>query len=204
MEHESKADDENSAAAHFRRNPTAPVRILVSTATHLVPGDGFVARTDFIANLISQYHWNHAFKWGHDRFESYNADFGYDNRTCYFLIDHGRAPDNDAVPILWYRWTGESLIRIHGALPSRIRRRLKSVPFTPVPRTEPRPMSATERRQNIRASLHRDMKLSDEDFAFLRESPEHAIWLERNIEARFWSKYKSLEAEWQESERQVA
>lgn len=99
------------AAAHFRENPTAPVRILVSTATHLVPGNGFFERTDFIGNLISQHHWNHDFEWNHDRFETYNADFGYDNRTCYFLIDHSQSPDgnDDVVPILWYRWTGKTL-----------------------------------------------------------------------------------------------
>jgi hypothetical protein len=39
------------------------------------------------------------------------------------------------------------------------------------------------------------MELSDPDFEFLRDNPEHAIWLERNIEPRFWSKFKSLEAE---------
>ncbi len=73
-----------------------------------------------------------------------------------------------------------------------------------MPRTEPRQISATEKRQNILAKLRRDMGLSDPDFEFLRESPEHAIWLERNIEPRFWSKFKSLEAEWQEFQHKVA
>jgi hypothetical protein len=31
----------------------------------------------------------------------------------------------------------------------------------------------------------------------LKENPEHRIWLEHNVEPRFWSKFKSLEAEWQ-------
>jgi hypothetical protein len=115
MENKSNADHKNSApngaAAYYRENPTAPVRILVSTATHLVPGDGFFARTDFMANLISQHHWNYDFEWKCDRFESYNADFGYDNRACYFLFDHGQSPvgNDDVVPILWYRWTGQTL-----------------------------------------------------------------------------------------------
>jgi hypothetical protein len=48
------------------------------------------------------------------------------------------------------------------------------------------------------------MGLSDKDFEFLRESPEHAIWLERNIEPRFWLKLKSLEAESLEFQDKVA
>jgi hypothetical protein len=47
------------------------------------------------------------------------------------------------------------------------------------------------------------MGLSDKDFK-LKESPEHAIWLEQNIEPRFWSKFKSLVAEWQEFQKKLA
>ena len=98
-------------AAHCRENLTMPIRKLVSTTTHLVPGDEYFAKTEFIQNLICQYHWDRDFKWGSDRFEAYNAVFGFDNRPCYFLIDHGQSPDgnDDVVPILWYRWTGDSL-----------------------------------------------------------------------------------------------
>ncbi|KAK3935336.1 hypothetical protein QBC46DRAFT_218836, partial [Diplogelasinospora grovesii] len=172
---------------------TPPVRILVSTATHLVPGDGYFERTAFIANLISRHHWNRGMEWRRDRFQAYNADFGYDNRVCHFLIDHGESPDgdDDAVPILWYRWTGESLVPIHEALPSRVRRKLRRFPFTPEPRTEARePVSAVTRRERIRAKLHRDMRLSDLDFEFLRDNPVHARWLERNLEPKFWFKLK--------------
>ena len=73
-----------------------------------------------------------------------------------------------------------------------------------MPRTEPRQISATERREDIQAKLRYDMGLSDKDFKFLREYPEHAIWLERNIESRFWSKLKSLEVESQEFQDKVA
>lgn len=110
MSHDSSAPECESEAAHWRENPTAPVRILVSTATHLVPGDGFLERTEFISNAISQHHWKCDMDWKADRFMSYYADFAYDNRTCYFVVDHGRIPSEDVpVPILWYRWTGDSL-----------------------------------------------------------------------------------------------
>ena len=48
------------------------------------------------------------------------------------------------------------------------------------------------------------MGLSHRDFEFLRENPEHAIWLEHNIEPRFWLKLKSLEAESLEFQDKVA
>jgi hypothetical protein len=98
-------------AAHFRKHPTAPVRVLVSTATHLVPGDGYFERTTFIANVVCQHHWGEDFKLGRDRLETRDADFAFDNRTCYFLIDHGQSPKggDKNVPILRYRWTGTAL-----------------------------------------------------------------------------------------------
>lgn len=114
MESDNTADHEKPpecGSAYFKEHPTAPVRILVSTATHLVPGDGFFERTEFMRNLISQYHWCHDFDRDRDRFEAYNATFGYDNRKCYFLLDHGQSPDgnDEIVPVLWYKWTGTLL-----------------------------------------------------------------------------------------------
>lgn len=104
-------DTPEVSVSYLRKHPTSPVRILISTTTRLVPGNGYFERTEFIRNLVSQYHWKRDFEWGLDRFDTYNAKFGYDYRKCYFLIDHGESPDgNDSiVPIPWYRWTGESL-----------------------------------------------------------------------------------------------
>ncbi len=45
-----------------------------------------------------------------DRWSVYGARFGYDNRRCYFLVDYGRSHTDDHVPVLWYQWTGESLL----------------------------------------------------------------------------------------------
>ncbi|KAH8586956.1 hypothetical protein B0O99DRAFT_602060 [Bisporella sp. PMI_857] len=205
MENRDNVDCENnppeSVAAYWRENPANPVRVLVSTATHLVRGEGYLAKTRFMQNLISQYHWSRDFEWDRDRFGAYNAEFGYEKRLCYFLIDHGQSPtgNDDDVPIL--------CVPIHDALPSQIRRKLKAFPFTPLksaPKTEYRQMNAIEKRERIRKQLFWDMGLSDMDFNFLKESPEHALWLERNIEPRFWSKLKVLEAEWQEFQEKLA
>ena len=111
-EHKTNLDDENmtpdARAAYLREAPSAPVRILISTKTHLVPGDGYFAKTTFIQNTVSQYHWNCDFDWSCNRFNTYDAKFGFDNQNCYFLIDHGISND-DSVPVLWYKWTGVSL-----------------------------------------------------------------------------------------------
>lgn len=111
IENDNAANLSKDMVTSFLDNPTAPVRILVSAATHLVPGDGWCARIEFMQNAISRHHWDREFEVGSDRFESYNAQFGYDNRTCYFLLDHGESPkcDDAKVPVMWYRWTGKLL-----------------------------------------------------------------------------------------------
>ncbi len=61
-------------------------------------------------DTICQHQWNRDFDPNHDRWNTpYRADFGYYNRSCYFLLDHGQS-DTDDVPIVWYEWTGQSLL----------------------------------------------------------------------------------------------
>ncbi|KAI1780361.1 hypothetical protein F4818DRAFT_435569 [Hypoxylon cercidicola] len=86
-----------------------PVRILVRTATHLVPGEDFSQRCFFLLNRICQHHWNRDFDHIQDRWNAHGAWFGYDNRRCYFLVDHGQSLHDEHVPVLWYEWTGEFL-----------------------------------------------------------------------------------------------
>ncbi|KAK2589910.1 hypothetical protein QQS21_012412 [Conoideocrella luteorostrata] len=190
-----------------QEEPMTPVRILVITATHLVPGDGYLGKTNFIRNVISQQHWNRASDFRRDRFTSYNAQFGFDNRTCYFLVDHGENPggNDDDIPVLWYRWTGDSLVSLSEALPSKIRKRLKKIPFTLKDwlETVPREVSDAEYRRAIRSDLYACVRLSDDAFRFL-ETFEHASWLEKNVEERFWSDFKSQKAKWIEKMDQKA
>lgn len=102
----------SDAAEVFRRYPRDPVRILVRTATHLVPGEDFVERTGFIKDVICRHVWERDFDHGLDRFHSYHATFAFDNRTCYFLIDHGKCRTGQAdedVTVLRYSWDGKTL-----------------------------------------------------------------------------------------------
>lgn len=90
-------------------NPGPPVRILVQTLTHLVPGGDNFERVDFILNRICQDHWNCDFQCPKFRWASYNDQFALNNRRCFFLVDYGESGDDDDVPVLSYDWTGESL-----------------------------------------------------------------------------------------------
>ncbi|KAI1119827.1 hypothetical protein F5Y10DRAFT_149315 [Nemania abortiva] len=175
-------------------NSEGPKRILVRTKTHLVPGDDYGARCTYMLNRICQHHWNRDFVFGKDRWNSYGTQFGYDNRTCYFLVDYGRSASDDDVPILWYEWTGESLVAMQQALPVEVQSKLREYPFTRPPK-QPRPKrgprDADAMRRLIRTNLRLDMKLVDAEFEFMND-PENAKWLKDHIENKFWLKFVSL------------
>lgn len=86
-----------------------PVRVLVQTLTHLVPGTDGLERSFFILNLVCQHHWNCDFQTPKFRCSSYNDFFAFNNRRCFFLVDYGESQNDDDVPVLSYAWTGESL-----------------------------------------------------------------------------------------------
>ena len=89
--------------------PDPPVRILVQTLTHLVPGNGGIEKRTLMLNRIFQHLWNCDFNAQEYRWNSYNDAFAFNNRRCLFLVDYGQSPCDDNVPILSYEWTGESL-----------------------------------------------------------------------------------------------
>jgi len=85
-----------------------PCRILVQTKTHLVYGNDYNDRCKRMRNIICRHLWKRDFDPDQER--SYaRADFGYPNRRCFFLVDHGQS-DTDDVPIRWYAWTGTFLL----------------------------------------------------------------------------------------------
>lgn len=89
--------------------PEPPVRILVQTLTHLVPGSGNMERSFFMLDRMCQHHWNCDFEAPRFRWASYNAQFASNNRRCFFLVDYGESDNDEDVPVLPYEWTGESL-----------------------------------------------------------------------------------------------
>lgn len=88
-----------------------PLRVLVHTVTHLVPGGHHGERLHFILNMVCQRHWNRDFDRDQERWNAYGDQFGYDNRNCYFLVDHGvtESESLEDPPLVWYKWKGTSL-----------------------------------------------------------------------------------------------
>lgn len=92
----------------------SPVRVLVQTQTHHVPGDKsteYGERYDAMLNLICQHVWQRDFDKFRERHWNYHCHFALDNVECWFLIDH-YGPDQSPAPdppIIWYRWTGTEL-----------------------------------------------------------------------------------------------
>ncbi|KAI0399362.1 hypothetical protein F4802DRAFT_590067 [Xylaria palmicola] len=115
-----------------------PVRILVETSTHLVPGRLHGERVQRMRNVICQYHWRRDFDDGKDRCYVYGlggkgpggGGGGGQPRVCFFMVDSGEtASRNENPPILRYRWTGEDLVYIRRALPAVVVAKLKEYPF---------------------------------------------------------------------------
>lgn len=101
------------AAGHDR-----PVRILVQTKTHLVPGDKSTdswERIERMVKLICHLVWQRDFDKLRERKWLYGCEFAFDNRPCWFLIDH-HGPDPEPIPdppVVWYTWTGTDLSVSH-------------------------------------------------------------------------------------------
>ncbi|PGH23180.1 hypothetical protein AJ80_02710 [Polytolypa hystricis UAMH7299] len=162
----SKTKD--SAPILFKPEP--PIRILVQTLTHLVPGNGNTDRIMFILNR-----------------SAYNDQFASNSRRCFFLLDAGQSSNDDDVPVLSYEWTGESLIPMPQlAQDPMIQTKLKedfSFTWQPSERKE-RP-----RREIVKAKLYSDTTLSNFDMDYMRENPEDLQWLKTHVRLRLWQKF---------------
>lgn len=94
--------------------PIEPTRVLVQTKTHLVPGTYYGDKVRGMRNRICQHVCHRDFIWGQDNMYALGVEFGYDNRTCFFMVDIGMTAEDGQTPtddprILWFRWTGDSL-----------------------------------------------------------------------------------------------
>ena len=159
-------------------------------------------------NLICQHHWNRDFQ-DRDRWDAYGAKFGYSNRNCFFLLDHGETDDDSTVPILRYHWTGkylyESLSRekkkqqkhdianagsfsipIKGDIPPKMLEKLKNESSFTRPPFEKRIMDDATKCKYIQIDLRSEIGLNDEQIKYLKEHPQQTEWLKNNTESRFW------------------
>ncbi|CAH0047125.1 unnamed protein product [Clonostachys solani] len=177
---------ESSSAGHAQSvaNSAGKVRILLQTVTHLVPGSERHEKLDFVLNIVCQHHWQRDFDFEQERWSSYRDDFGLDKRRCFFLIDHhgyDHTIQEEQVPVIWYEWTGESLIRLNQDLPSKVLKELKKWPFTwegrkfhRVPKGQDGEYHPKDRRKIIQSKRRLGIPISEHDLEFLREYSEHA------------------------------
>lgn len=95
------------------RGEEHPERILVQTLTQHVPGTGFKNKFMSMFELICMHVWGHSFDPFHENVNIYGAKFGYANRRCYFMVDHGKSPtgseDPSLVPMRLFEYDGEKL-----------------------------------------------------------------------------------------------
>jgi hypothetical protein len=88
-----------------------PTRVLVQTATDLVPGAAYTEKMLTMLDRICQHQWGcdyhlmvEDFRWAIN-----GAKFAYKNRRCYFLVDRGFANNDNEIRFYWYQWTGSNL-----------------------------------------------------------------------------------------------
>ncbi|RSL72946.1 hypothetical protein CEP53_000948 [Fusarium sp. AF-6] len=187
---------ESSAAPQPEANSAGKVRILLQSATDLVPGSDRGEKLTFVQNIVCQHHWQRDFDRSQERWYSHGDDFGLKNRKCYFIIDHhgqDHTIEEEEVPVLWYKWTGVSLIRVNEELPSKMLKELKKWPFTwegrkfhKAPKGPDGKYEPLVHRQIIRSYLRQGMPVLGGTIEFLREYPEHARWLKAHLEPELW------------------
>ncbi|KAL5356803.1 hypothetical protein BJX96DRAFT_171945 [Aspergillus floccosus] len=72
------------------------------------------------------------------RWYTYDYDFGYNSRWCFFLLDYGISTNDDDVPVLCYEWTVEGFNPLLQLLQSKeAQNGLKATPFTPPAHASP-------------------------------------------------------------------
>ncbi|KAK3898756.1 hypothetical protein C8A05DRAFT_47009 [Staphylotrichum tortipilum] len=191
------ADDDNN-------DEDRPVRVLVQTRTHLVPGDKSDQwRGVKMQDLICQQVWKRDFDKFRERAWNYHCHWAIDNVECWFLVDH-HGPDPTLPPdppVIWYRWTGTEFVMVHDPLPRRVRREFRHYPFEKSPHLHkpPPPPGPGPRRtfgsraEEIRfqrgkllSTLRHNDYLTDALVRFVRENPEAADWVRVRVPPEVW------------------
>ncbi|KAJ4412492.1 hypothetical protein N0V82_008761 [Gnomoniopsis sp. IMI 355080] len=183
-----------------------PMRVLVRTLTHLVPGADANEKFMSMCHRISKHQWGYEFSPIDTNVIIQGGEFGYNSRPCWFLLDHGEHPtgshDPSLVPMKVYHWDGENFHEHTQPLSAQVREELKQYIFMPsqeqrnwVGRPENSP---TEWRKFIRRKLRKMAKINDADIDFIQENPEHAEWLKIHVRPRFWERFQELTEEREE------
>lgn len=102
----------NPATPQVEPNSAGKIRILLQSATHLVPGNDRGEKLTFIRNVVCQHYWKRDFDFAQERMFVYGNNSDLKNGKCFFLIDHhglDHTVGEEKWPVVWYEWTGDSL-----------------------------------------------------------------------------------------------
>ncbi|KAL7929146.1 hypothetical protein V8C35DRAFT_331915 [Trichoderma chlorosporum] len=193
---------EQPATPQLMTKSERKVRILLESVTYLVPGSDRGKKLDFVRNVVCQRHWKRDFDWSQERMYPYGDFFGLKNRKCFFLIDHhghDHTVQEEKVPVIWYKWTGESLVHINDTFPLWIQEELKKWPFSwegrkfhRLPKGPDGKYEPKVHREVIYSCLNLGIPISAERIEFLREHPEHALWLKAHLDRELWAQIEPL------------
>ncbi|KAL2171279.1 hypothetical protein VTG60DRAFT_3385 [Thermothelomyces hinnuleus] len=205
---QSSSTDDTPLAQHG-----TPLRVLVQTKTHLIPGDqsaDFGQRFRVMQNLICQHIWRRDFDRTRERIWS-KGEFALDDHDCWFLVDYhgaGRDPAEDRdppdpdPPMLWYNWTGTELLAVRDPLPHKVRREIQHYPFrrsrlryqkyVPGPRPPGQFRSQADemriQREILRNTLVSGLALTHELLRFARDHPDEAAWVRARVSPEAWAR----------------
>ncbi|GKZ30741.1 hypothetical protein AbraIFM66950_010084 [Aspergillus brasiliensis] len=167
----------------------APIRILVDTRIHLLPGDTNEDRNTYLINHICHLHWLAEFNPIQHRRYAFSTDrFPTESTRCLFLVDYGHTSsknEDEDVPVVYYKWTGENLTPLPIlAYEAWIKNKLKYVyPFTP-----PTPWqdcnNPDRRREMLLSKVWSTSSggATDDDLRSLRDNEEDWAWLRASLD----------------------
>ncbi|KAL2147268.1 hypothetical protein VTI28DRAFT_10258 [Corynascus sepedonium] len=203
---ESYKDPVDSSTDNHVVQDDRPLRVLVQTKTHLVPGDKFTEfrqRFEAMRRMICHHVWGRDFDRFRERFWS-KGEFDLNDRDCWFFVDHCD-PSSELdpnLPLLRYRWTGTEFVAILAPLPGEVRRQFQRYPFrrsklryqkyVPGPRPPSHYRSHAEemrfQREMLRTTLVSGLGLTHELVRFVEDHPEEAAWVKARVSPEAWAR----------------
>ncbi|PYH34511.1 uncharacterized protein BO87DRAFT_396804 [Aspergillus neoniger CBS 115656] len=167
-----------------------PIRILVDTRIHLLPGDTNEDRNTFLINHICHLHWHTEFiPSKHRRYAFSTERYPIESTRCLFLVDCGQTAskeEDEDVPVVYYKWTGGYLTPLPIlSYEAWIKNKLKYVyPFTPAPNWQNGVNRDREREMLLSKVLWASSSggATDDDLRALRDNEEDWAWLRATLD----------------------
>lgn len=98
---------EDAAPRGFDQDSAGPVRVVVTTLTHLVPGPKNL-RHSFLLDGVCKHHFGCILDSTQYRLCS-SGELDRDGERYHLLVDYGESLNDDDARVVSYQWTGDSL-----------------------------------------------------------------------------------------------